>query len=72
METTLVMTDRTHLRYGLNRTMQYGNKLGEKISVEYKKSLNRTMQYGNSCLSFIGVPPPIVFKSYYVVWKPLP
>ena len=25
-----------------------------------------------TCFGFIGVPPPIKFKSYYVVWKPDP
>ena len=55
---------------GLNRTMQYGNNVGEnEESTEYS-SLNRTMQYGNSSAILVQAPV-LAFKSYYVVWKRL-
>ena len=54
----------------LNRTMQYGNFCFQTPKLSSVHSLNRTMQYGNLTLllNWFGV---IVFKSYYVVWKPV-
>ena len=55
----------------LNRTMQYGNYAKYNLKVSQENGLNRTMQYGNFhelCKRPNGTK---VFKSYYVVWKPL-
>ena len=36
----------------------------------FPEGLNRTMQYGNEKKSKIKKTKNILFKSYYVVWKP--
>ena len=51
--------------------MQYGNFSPYTNIVSNILRLNRTMQYGNK-MSQSLVPPPLrLFKSYYVVWKPM-
>ena len=55
--------------YGLNRTMQYGNPLSGFGECLNHLSLNRTMQYGN-LLRVHSFQLSMLFKSYYVVWKP--
>ena len=56
---------------GLNRTMQYGNL---PIWGQHKNTtscLNRTMQYGNAHRRIRKPRRNHLFKSYYVVWKPI-
>ena len=57
---------------GLNRTMQYGNPLIYGILDTPPESLNRTMQYGNYRMTRLKHLDYVWFKSYYVVWKPIP
>ena len=55
-------------KFGLNRTMQYGNLERVRTFELFQDSLNRTMQYGNwreNKSQYF----PFLFKSYYVVWK---
>ena len=56
-------------KISLNRTMQYGNIWAEGRWTDNTAGLNRTMQYGNCCERKI-TQTQIMFKSYYVVWKP--
>ena len=56
----------------LNRTMQYGNEKKIRNSGMNCSSLNRTMQYGNTKTNIYVEGVAMLFKSYYVVWKPEP
>ena len=54
----------------LNRTMQYGNCDEVCRQRICKCRLNRTMQYGNKVTKEVVRKIYVLFKSYYVVWKP--
>ena len=49
--------------------MQYGNE-GYILEEKAYLGLNRTMQYGNQDMVLLRQNLQILFKSYYVVWKP--
>ena len=69
METSSERNEKKKVRDGLNRTMQYGNKILTQVWHECLLRLNRTMQYGNEHIFHRMERKPPWFKSYYVVWK---
>ena len=71
METAVRQPSLQFCTYRLNRTMQYGNSSILQNPVAIGASLNRTMQYGNDYIKDPFKPDDKVFKSYYVVWKPV-
>ena len=61
----------SHTENGLNRTMQYGNNIYPETKIQIFFRLNRTMQYGNKMSQQTNIKELELFKSYYVVWKPI-